>query len=75
MKTTNPRGARQNILEFAARLSVGWTRGPRPESDLGGALRTPLMHVAKEDLRAPRVYSPSALRKRAHGGLASRVAA
>jgi hypothetical protein len=71
-ENNEPSGARQNMLEFAARLSVSWTRGPRRVRPGRRPREAPLMHVAKEDLRAPPVYSPSALGKRAHGGLARR---
>jgi hypothetical protein len=71
-ENNEPSGASQNILDFAARLSVSWTRGPRRVRPGRRPREAPLMHVAKEDLRAPPVYSPSALGKRAHGGVARR---
>jgi hypothetical protein len=72
MKTTNPLAQVKIFWILPLAYPWSWTRGPRRVRPGRRPREAPLMHVAKEDLRAPPVYSPSALGKRAHGGVARR---
>jgi hypothetical protein len=49
-ENNEPSGARQNMLEFAARLSVSWTRGTPPSPTWAAASRSPIDACGKGGL-------------------------